>query len=278
HLGVTSADNRQVRQIVERALPQLDAAIKEDYERILAQEKDRNKRRLSYVQIQYLYLRSFFPDLPVDAGAEKAVAYFRDQAVRYWPEFNPYMKGMLALAFSRSGNSETAGQIMKSLREYAIHDDEMGMYWKNMPHGYRWYEAPLEAQALLIEAFSEVANDDKAVDAMKIWLLKQKQTQRWESTKATADACYALLLNGTDWLQQDPEVTVRLGDVSLRSDDMDTEAGTGYFKKRIAGNDVTPEMGEISVTVGREADEGTAWGAVYRQYFEDMDKVTNAAT
>ena len=44
----------------------------------------------------------------------------------------------------------------------------------------------------MIEAFDEVANDKVAVEDCKVWLLKQKQTQDWKTTKATADAVYAL--------------------------------------------------------------------------------------
>ena len=33
----------------------------------------------------------------------------------------------------------------------------MGMYWKEGYEGFSWYEAPIEAQALAIEAFDEVA-------------------------------------------------------------------------------------------------------------------------
>jgi hypothetical protein len=43
--------------------------------------------------------------------------------------------------------------------------------------GWYWYQAPIETQALLIEAFTEVSNDHKSVDDMKVWLLKNKQTK-----------------------------------------------------------------------------------------------------
>jgi hypothetical protein len=156
----------------------------------------------------------------------------------------------------------------------------MGMYWKATP-GYYWYQSPIENQALLIEAFTEVTKDMKAVADMKTWLLKQKQTQNWRTTKATADACYALLLQGTDWLTNTPEVQINLGTYAIRSADQGAEAGTGYFKKVIDGKDVKPEMGNIKVTVSSPAPaagESVSWGAVYWQYFENLDKITTAAT
>jgi hypothetical protein len=73
------------------------------------------------------------------------------------------------------------------------------MYWIANKAGW-WYQAPIETQALLIEAFTEVSNNHKSVDDMKVWLLKNKQTKNWPTTKSTTEAVYALLMQGTDWL------------------------------------------------------------------------------
>ena len=151
------------------------------------------------------------------------------------------------------------------------------MYWIQPGAGYWWYEAPIEAQSLLIEAFSEVAKDAPTVDKMKIWLLKNKQTQSWETTKATADAVYALLLTGTEWLSNTPKITVKLGNETVSSESQKSEAGSGYFKVRYDGQKVSPAMGTINVSV-QDNPSATSWGAVYWQYFEDLDKITSAKT
>jgi uncharacterized protein YfaS (alpha-2-macroglobulin family) len=148
------------------------------------------------------------------------------------------------------------------------------MYWKDVRSGYYWREAPTETQATLIEAFDEVKNDQKSVDEMKLWLLTQKQTQSWPSTRATADACYALLLRGTDWTAaptQPLQATVG-GEKLLPAP---AQAGTGYLKTTWPAADIKPAQGKITLT---KADTGPAWGALYWQYFEDIDKVTPAAT
>ena len=152
------------------------------------------------------------------------------------------------------------------------------MYWKDMSGGYYWYQAPIETQALLIECFDEVANDQKSVEEMKIWLLKQKQTQNWKTTKATAEACYALLLRGTDWLARDPEVNVTLGSLVVdpkQLPDVKQQAGTGYFRTSWLNEAIKPEMGNVKVS---KPTDGIAWGALYWQYWEQLDKITPAET
>jgi len=280
HLGVANASNDAAGDIIRKALPYLDRALKEDYDYLLKHKANTDLQHISYLQIQYLYMRSFYRNEAVQASAQPAFDYYRKQADRYWTHFNPYLKGQIALALDRLGDAQTPAQIIASLRQTSTSSQEMGMYWKEMPGSYWWYEAPIEAQSLLVEAFGEVAKDDKAVDALKVWLLKQKQTQHWKTTKATADACYALLLHGSDWLTGTPRVTIRLGKETLRSSEMKTEAGTGYFRKRYAGSEVQNEMGNIHVKVEQPGnkEEGVSWGAVYWQYFEDLDKITPAAT
>jgi uncharacterized protein YfaS (alpha-2-macroglobulin family) len=193
------------------------------------------------------------------------------------------MQGMIALSLYRSGDVKTPAAILKSLKETSIINDEMGMYWKDQRNGWFWYEAPIETQSLLIEAFGEAGKDTKAVDDLKTWLLKNKQTNNWQTTKATAEACYALLLQGPNLINNEPAVIVSLGITQIKSTDENQEAGTGYFKKTIQGEKVNPEMGNIHVqltanTSSTAGSNSATWGSVYWQYFENLDKITPSAT
>jgi hypothetical protein len=231
-------------------------------------------------------MRSFFPDYKIAAASQTAYNYFKGRAKQTWTKQSKYMQGMLALALYRSGDAATPAAILKSLKETSINHEELGMYWKDANRGWWWYEAPIERQALLTEAFAEISKDNKMVDDLKTWLLKNKQTNSWESTKATAEACYALLLQGSQWLMNEPTVEIKSGDLLLTSTKgggtEPSEAGTGYFKKTVNGDKVNPQMGNISVTLESSqippSGDGGAWGAVYWQYFEDLDKITTAST
>ena len=265
--------------MVSQAVKYLDDRIREDYKDIQRwYPKTMDENHIGYTQIQYLYARSYFKDIPINDNNKDAFNYFKGQAKKYWLESGLYAQGMIALALSRYEDPTTAADIIKSLKEKAIHNDEMGMYWRDVRAGYYWYQAPIETMSLLIECFDEVANDQQSVEEMKIWLLKQKQTQDWKTTKATAEACYALLLRGTDRLASSSLVQVTLGSQQIdpmKLEGVKVEAGTGYFKTSWSGNDVKPEMGNITVT---KTDDGVAWGAIYWQYFEQLDKITPAET
>ncbi|GLU55788.1 alpha-2-macroglobulin family protein [Dyadobacter frigoris] len=283
HLRKVNTQNKKpdekMERLIRKSIQFLDQKIKEDYDLLVKEKADLNKVSASPSAIQYLYMRSFFPEIEIPKTSQKAWNYFRERAKFSWLAQSKYIQGLTALALYRTNEKEIPKAILKSLKETAITNEETGMYWKSNQQGWWWYEAPIERQALLIEAFQEITNDTKTVNDLKTWLLKNKQTNNWESTKATAEACYALLLQGSDILNQESSVTLNLGELSLKSSDQKQEAGTGYFKTIIDGAKVKPEMGNVKVDMNTNSSSNLpGWGAVYWQYFENIDKVTSAET
>ncbi|MDP4280836.1 MAG: hypothetical protein Q8867_01670, partial [Bacteroidota bacterium] len=277
HLGVKNIrDDRASRDMMTKAVRYLDIQIEKDYDLLKKYPGKMNENHLGPDQIQYLYCRSYFmKDIPLESSTQKAFDYFRGQAEKYWLKNDLYFQGMIALALNRLGNTTVPEIILRSLSEKALHSPEMGMYWAAVA-GYEWYHAPVETQALLIEAYDEVKADRASVDEMKIWLLKQKQTQNWQTGRATADAVYALLLKGSNFLSSVPDVLINLGNDKIdpkKLMDQKVEAGTGYFQVTRNGREIRPDMGNLTIT---KTGEGIAWGALYWQYFENLDKISSA--
>ncbi len=276
-------DYAALKPIVDKALPYLDARLKEEYDDLIKYKVKLSDNHLSYMAIQYLYMRSFFTEANISSTAKTAVNYYKGQAQKYWLSQSKYMQAMTALALHRNGDVKTSKAIIESLKQNSITSEEMGMYFKDFTKGgYYWYQAPIESQAIMIEAFTDIDKNETTVNDLKTWLLKQKQTQQWPTTKATAEACYALLLNESDWLAEEKEVVINVGNTVIKSTDQKAEAGTGYFKKRIEGDKIKPEMGNIKVEVkpvgNQPINQSTSWGGIYWQYFEDLDKITSAET
>lgn len=271
-------ENKEVNDMLRKAVAYLDDRLWEDLENIKKFNPDyKTKNHLWYTSIHTLYARSFF-DYKMEEKNKEAYQYFLDQEKQYWLQQDLYSKGMIALTLFRNKDKTTADKIMVSLKQNAINSEELGMYWKaNETGGWYWYQAPVETQALLIEAFHEVANDDKSVDELKVWLLKQKQTTSWKSTKATAEACYALLLQGKDWTKSNQLVEVTMDNKVIDPITMGgtVEPGTGYYKVSWKPEQIKPAMAKITL---KKKDKGPAWGAVYWQYFEDLDKISGATT
>ena len=195
-----------------RSLSRLDDDLKRRYDRLVDDNRLKGNN-LSYRTALYLYGRSFFlKDQAISDQNRPAFDYFVGQAKTYWAKLGSRQShAHIAIAMKRLDDPQTANAIMKSLTERSQRDDELGQYWEGSNSFWFWYQAPIETQALLIEAYDEVLSDAESVEECKIWLLKQKQTQAWKTTKSTADAVYALLLRGTNTLASSKLVGVTIG-------------------------------------------------------------------
>ncbi len=270
---VVNSSQSNPQRISNKAIKFIDQKIVEQYQEL---QRRVNKGyttweddHLGYLEIHYLYTRSFYPNNELSGMTQKVHEYYLGQAEKYWLNKGAYLEGMLSLALHRNDEQDTAAKIIRSLKERSMLHPELGRYWK-ADYGYNWYQLPIESHSLLIEAFAEVTNDSEAVDELKIWLLKNKQTNHWKTTKATSAAVYALLMNGDNWLLEEAPVDISIGGKKLEMEGRYREAGTGYFKQKWAGDEVNEDMAQITV---ENPNSHIAWGAVYWQYFEDLDKI-----
>jgi uncharacterized protein YfaS (alpha-2-macroglobulin family) len=255
--------------MLDKAIRYCDKQAKQQYE-LLENEVKAGRTKwdddhLHGMIIQYLYLKSFSRTQEMDP----VFSYYKNLIGKYWTSKNLYEQGLLALVAYRTNEPATAASILRSLKERAMVKEEMGMFWPN-EWGMRWNQLPIETQALMVEVFHEVAKDANAVEELRIWLLKNKQTNRWESTKATAEAVYALLLTGDNWLESTKPVAVKIENKAVQPKEY--EAGTGYFKESWSGKEYTSNWQSVDV---KNPNQHLVWGAAYRQYFEDLDQITS---
>ena len=225
--------------------------------------------------LHYLYARSFFlQEYPMSKELEEMKTAMLKNLNDTKLDLSLQQKAMAAIVMNRFQMQSAAKIVVNSIKEKAVESDEMGMYWKENQPGWFWYQAPVETQSLLIEAFDEVTKDEKSVEEMKVWLLKNRQTNQWNSTKATTKAVYALMNFGKSWIDADKGIEVKIGNQKFDLD-KNAQAGSGYVKTSWNKEEIKPEMGRIEVS---KTSPGVAWGAMYWQYFEDLDKIKSAET
>ncbi|HEU4790110.1 MAG TPA: alpha-2-macroglobulin family protein, partial [Flavobacterium sp.] len=279
HLAKLNADDatiEKIDKISEKGIPFLDRKFLE-YHKIRTQNL-KTTDKLIWINpnsdLHYLYTRSFYlKDYPLSDTLKKITKRYLETAKENWLNYSLYEKGMTALVLNRFDEKATAKKILESLKETASNNEDWGMYWIANKVGFYWYQAPIETQALLIEAFSEINNDTKSVDAMKVWLLKNKQTKNWPTTKGTTEAVYALLMQGSDWLSVKDNTIFQIGEqkiVSKKLSENEKEAETGYIKLNWKADEIKKDMATISI---ENKSKVPGFGGVYWQYFEDLDKI-----
>jgi uncharacterized protein YfaS (alpha-2-macroglobulin family) len=261
--------NQQEKEMQIKAILYLDKQIQLMYER-LQQDKDSRKYIFSPEIIDYLYVRSAYRDIPEEGESREAIRYFTRLAKEQWRNQSLYGKGAIAKVMLRNGEKEVANQILRWLRKSATISDTKGMYWANNRRDNHFFISPIETHCLLMNLFNEMGTNQQEYNQMKQWLLSQKQTQMWESVPATCQAIYTLLLTRNNWLTNSNECTVQWDNQTYHTNE--GEAFTGYLK---VVHDDTKEISSSnnSISITKEG-TSPAWGAVYQQYFQNINQVT----
>ena len=272
-LNAVSYDS-DMKQMQKQAVEFIDTWFKQDFENLKKYNKDWQKTNtISTHQLEYLFVRSFYKDIPFEK-ADESVQFYSKIAEKYWANNTSlYARAITATLMQRTGKSTIAGNILQSLREHASHKEDMGMFWANNNTHTFMFQSATAIHTFIMEAFDQVGSTSAEMDEMKLWLLKQKQTQLWESTPATVNSVYILFKTGNNWLENEGKVDIQLGNFPI--DTSNAEAGTGYIKKVFEAPAIIPNMNKVTIT---KADEGSAWGALYWQYFEELDKIIQAKT
>lgn len=281
HLGALEIKDPTLTAMTANALRYMDDELVIKYTKLQENIKryggNINDDHLDDLSVHYLYIKTFFKHVNATPASKEARAYYYGQAKKYWLKRGLYTQAMIGLILHRNEDN-TAKSIVKSLREKSFSNDELGMYW-NEGNGFYWHQLPIERHALMIELFSEVELKKDEADKMKIWLLKNKQTNHWKTSKSTSAAIYALLLQGetgniSQWVTESVQPVITVGKEVLDTDVRNTEAGTGYIKKTYVADNFNKDMATIKI---KNDNTSVAWGAAYYQYFEQLDKIKTFA-
>ena len=258
------ADSR-MQPMIQKGFEYLGKQAAEEYKSMKeAEKKGAVGLRPSEQVLRYLYICALDGKAPVD---EKVNRYFIDKLSGEGKELTIYGKALGAIILQQAGKVAEAKLFMQSLMEYSVVTDEMGRYFDTPKARYSWFSYKIPTEVAAMEAIQRITKDTKAIDEMKRWLLKQKQTQTWETPIATADAVYVLMATGTsDLLANTGGVEITLGKEVIRTP---ADDAIGYIKKTMSGD----VMNIKKIRVDKEG-AGMGWGAVYAQYLESMDQIS----
>lgn len=259
----------EINRVIKNSIDYLDKAY---YDQLIEERKVTDKLDLNDYT-SYFYYRSYWTaQKEIPSELKKMLNTLANAYVKDFGECSLYHQAMIVTFLQRYGYKDLAKKCVANLKKTARTSEEDGMYWDNNVSGWYWYQAPIETQAMLIEAFSEVNSEDvSSVEEMKVWLLKNKQTEGWGTTKSTTEAVYALLNYGKSWLDAEKGISMKLGNETIFPENQASKTSeAGFFKKSYYWKEVTPEKGKLEV---QKDSPGVAWGGMYYLYYENMDKV-----
>jgi len=266
-------DSETINKMLTPALNYLEGELSKDYLQLKKQVKDYDKKMsINSFQLHVLAMRAQIKTTDSATSVNEAIAFYLGQTEQYHNKFGLYDKALAAVVLHHANKPVAVDAIIKSLKENSIRSTDKGMYWSKNTSGYRWNERPISVQVKLMEAFNLIPGNETELALMKIWLLRQKQTQQWESPVASVNAIYALTGIGNNLLNNKQQFSITSGNKTF--DTNQDIPGTGYIKQTLAKEDI-----KEGITINRVNQPETAspaWGALYWQYYQEMDKVRSS--
>ena len=262
--SLSKDDQNTAQSICDKAVRYLEYEVAETYRYMKAHSKGKDWP-IGSSTLNELYALSFFKEQNSDKDFATAKKYYLGSLDKEWTSFNFNQRSKGALVLFRNGKEKTAKLMIQSFKECAQKNEQIGMYWQKK---YFSFESHIATHANIMAAFAEIDQDQEMIDQLRVWLLTQKQTNKWENSASTADAIYALLMRGSDWFEEGKEVTLRFGNTPISTEG--GVAGTGFIQRRWNANEVTEDMRQLTVN---NPTPHLVWGGLFRQYFVPIDEV-----
>ncbi len=253
----------ELASVKSSAIRYVDAELEEYF----ANYNYKKSQEVSAAMLSTLFIRSsFIEEQPLSQASVKHL----DKIKEHWTELRLSDQATLALILHRMSSDVAAIEIYQSIRERELSAESKGTYWK---HDGAWgNQSAVDRQVLMISLYHAMDAEQAKLDALKTWLLVNKQANHWTSSSATAAAVYALLIDGdahqSKWLTSTDESQVIVGTERVVPESAD--AGSLYFRKDYAASEITEELAEIKIE--NQTDQ-INWGSAYVQYMEDIDKI-----
>ena len=265
--------DQNVNKMLNNGLKYLDNEELEDYKKYAKKNK---KEIPGNTTLHYMYMVAS-TDHPMDSNTKSMINNYLKRLKGKVKQMTTYGKANIAVTLMAFGKNKDALPYIKSLREYTVTKPGMGRFFDGESTYYSWCDYRIPSHVATMKAF--LASQQYFSDAqdylndMQIWLLRQKQTQQWNSVVNTINAVDLLLTISPDsTFYQEQLPSVKFGNTEISIDNQ--TAAVGFVKTDVDDYIVQTTMnsGKPTVTVEKHS-PGISWGAVFGQSLEKLDNM-----
>lgn len=269
HLGCLP-DDALLHNLITEAVHYYDKETLRQEEEMLKNAK-KYKSDPDYFRFwSYVYTRQMLASLVGYSSKSEGRALFKltdktlSELEKNWGSLAMTSRARAAVTLLRAGRTTKARSVMESVRQFAMHDANKGMYWESLERsGF----SPVACTSAMLQAFAEVSPRQDEIDEMRQWLLLEKQTSDWGSSSMAIDAVYAILNTGSDWLHAStdsvPQFEIRVDGQCV--DVSQSDRLLGYVRMSLPA-----DAKRVEVT---RTGEHPAWGSLYHQFAAPMTEV-----
>jgi uncharacterized protein YfaS (alpha-2-macroglobulin family) len=198
------------------------------------------------------YVLSAYPDNSWSGGVFSAQdrKTMLDYSFKHWRKLPPMLKAYLSLTLKRAGRTQQAKLVFDSIMDNAKTDKDLGTYFAPEDRSWLWYNDRVDSHAFILRALMEIAPNDTRRHGLAQWLMLNKKLNHWKSTRATAEAIYALVyyLKRENQLGKEERATIKIGNHLSKQLVFKPNEYTGNHNQLVVkGDNIKPDMANIHI-------------------------------
>ena len=218
----------------------------------------------------FLALRDLWPQYKPSAEGKAIIASEVQKLVKNWKKLSVGTKAEAARLLYNNGYRTLSRSVVASLREFAETSPEKGMWWPSLGDSYGGSLLQVGHTANALLSIKKIEPNSSDIDAIRQWLILQKEAQNWGSSPMTSFIVTAILSTSPKWLGKASDVTLLINDTPIPVNY--TDSYLGNFRADIS--DMNPSEATLTITKS----EGTpAWGAIHSSSVRTMSSVEAAS-
>ncbi|MBR6036940.1 MAG: hypothetical protein IKP41_08315, partial [Bacteroidaceae bacterium] len=195
-----------------------------------------------------------------------------------------------AYTFRAFGHVKAADQFVDFLKDYTVEKPGQGRFYATDAAYYSWMDYRIPTQVAAMKAIHQRDKKDPILNDMQLWLISQKQVQKWDNPMNTIDVADFLLkvspmetfhenkkpvliVDGTQLTDMD------YGTINTERDELEGREANLILEGNVLAD--TPEEllrdGVQQLQVKKET-PSISWGAAYATFLEDVGNLKLYAT
>lgn len=275
YLRSQDEEDRDVLAMLKKSLRYLDREELEYYNKYGKKDKRGLPTESTF---RYLYLRTLVPEaLKGSADIDAMKRFYLDKTQRRVADLSMYGRANVAVILYDDHRDAYARRFVQSLHEYTVTRPGMGRYFDTDKAQYSWCDYRIPTHLAAMQAFMTCLERESGADTpdqlskddllqMQMWLLRQKQTQKWDNVLNTLAVADLLL-------RLDPETTFhepQLPEVRFAGQPLEISgqtAAVGYSKTPVPDTLIDAATATVTKTT-----PSISWGCFYGQCLESLDR------
>ncbi|MDE5550168.1 MAG: hypothetical protein K2I99_02270, partial [Bacteroidaceae bacterium] len=279
--------NASVREMLEKGMQYLDRHELEAYN---ALKTKKHAVWSSNSVLRYLYLSAQMPDRAVSKEVRQMRDAYLTKVEQTPKDLTIYGVANAAYALRAFGHAKSADRFVDFLKDYTVEKPGQGRFFATDAAYYSWMDYRIPTQVAAMKAIRQRDKKDTMLNDMQLWLISQKQVQKWDNPMNTIDVVdFLLQVSPMETFHEVKKPMLKVDGHELQKLDTGT---INTERDRLEGREtnltlqgnVLAEVPADAVTDGvkqlevKKYTPSVSWGAAYATFLEDVSQAKGYAT